>query len=101
MNPNTDNTTNPLEIPAAKILDGVPLPCSIKHRLIMERWTALPVGDYFVLRNDHDPVPLYYQFSALFADCFTWDYVERGPEVFAVRIGKTRTAPEAEIPACR
>ena len=79
----------------------MPLPCSIKHRQIMARWFALPVGDYFVLQNDHDPVPLYYQFNALYADCFTWDYLERGPETFAVRIGKTKAAPEREIVGCR
>ena len=88
------------EIPADKTFDVVPLPCSVKHRLIMARWTALAVGDYFVLRNDHDPVPLYYQFNALYPECFTWDYLERGPEAFAVRIGKTRHVVEKEISGC-
>jgi uncharacterized protein (DUF2249 family) len=90
MNPNPSET-----IPAEKIFDAVPLPCTIKHRQILERWHALPVGDYFVLQNDHDPVPLFYQFSAQFEGCFTWDYLERGPEVFAVRIGRVRAAPAA------
>jgi len=50
--------------------------------------TVLGVGAGFVLVNDHDPKPLRYQFEAEHADDFTWDYLEQGPEVWRVRIGK-------------
>ena len=39
-------------------MDVRPIPCSIKHGLILKTWRELPVGDYFILLNDHDPVPL-------------------------------------------
>ena len=42
-----------------------------------------------VLVNDHDPKPLYYQFSFERAGTFTWRYLEEGPEVWRVEIGKT------------
>jgi len=42
-----------------------------------------------VLVNDHDPKPLYYQFRFEREGQFTWDYLEEGPEVWQVRIGKT------------
>jgi uncharacterized protein (DUF2249 family) len=48
-----------------------------------------------VLVNDHDPKPLYYQFKVEHAREFTWDYLEQGPEVWRVRIGKTSAAPTA------
>ncbi len=35
-----------------------------RHTLIFETWTALGDGEGFVLVNDHDPKPLYYQFAA-------------------------------------
>lgn len=73
-----------------KVMDVRPIPCSVKHGLIMRTWTDLPVGDHFVLLNDHDPVPLYYQFAALFPGCFTWDYLERGPADFRVKISKLK-----------
>ncbi|MBP6508809.1 MAG: DUF2249 domain-containing protein, partial [Opitutaceae bacterium] len=41
-----------------------------------------------VLLNDHDPVPLYYQFTAEFPEAFAWEYLERGPEEFRVKITK-------------
>ncbi|HLS44151.1 MAG TPA: DUF2249 domain-containing protein, partial [Ornithinicoccus sp.] len=49
----------------------------------------LEPGAAFVLVNDHDPKPLYYQLQAENAGEFTWDYLEDGPEVWRVRIGRT------------
>lgn len=75
-------------------LDVRPIPCREKHARIFQRWVSLSVGDFFVLLNDHDPVPLYYQFEAQFPGAFSWDYLERGPEDFRVKI--TRLAPHPE-----
>ena len=71
-----------------KVLDVRPIPCSVKHGLIIKTWFSLPVGDFFVLLNDHDPVPLRYQFEAEFGDSFRWEYLERGPQDFRVKISK-------------
>lgn len=64
------------------------IPCRVKHGQIFQRWLDLPVGSHFVLVNDHDPVPLYYQFAAQFPGAFNWEYVLRGPDEFQVRITK-------------
>jgi uncharacterized protein (DUF2249 family) len=64
-----------------------------RHELIFETYHGLAVGDAFVLVNDHDPKPLYYQFAAEQTGKFTWDALEEGPERWRVRIG--RTEPEA------
>jgi uncharacterized protein (DUF2249 family) len=42
----------------------------------------------FVLVNDHDSKPLYYQFAAEHEGQFSWGYLEQGPEVWRVRIGR-------------
>jgi uncharacterized protein (DUF2249 family) len=59
-----------------------------RHPLIFDTFRNLAPGEAFVLVNDHDPKPLYYQFRAELGDVFQWDYVESGPEVWQVRIGK-------------
>ena len=59
-----------------------------RHRLIFETFENLGPGAFFVLVNDHDPRPLYYQFAAERPGTFTWDYQEQGPRVWRVRIGK-------------
>ncbi|TDE36448.1 DUF2249 domain-containing protein [Actinomadura sp. 6K520] len=59
-----------------------------RHEQIFAAFGALPPGTAFVLVNDHDPKPLYYQFAAEHPGEFTWDYEEAGPEVWRVRIGR-------------
>jgi len=61
-----------------------------RHRIIFEKWSQLAPGSGYVLVNDHDPKPLYYQFAAEHAGEFTWEPMEEGPEVWRVRIGKSR-----------
>jgi uncharacterized protein (DUF2249 family) len=82
-------------------MDVRPIPCSIKHGLILKTWRELAPGDFFILLNDHDPVPLRYQFMAEYPGAFTWEYLERGPQDFRVKITKTQAvSPEANrIPA--
>lgn len=79
-------------IPAEKIYDGREVPCSIKHGQIIERAQGLATGDFFVLINGHNPVPLRYQFNAEHPGQFSWDYVQEGPDVFAVRISRIKQA---------
>jgi len=59
-----------------------------KHPAIFARFDGLAPGESFCLVNDHDPVPLYYQFAATRPDAFDWAYLEEGPEVWRVRIGR-------------
>ncbi len=69
-------------------LDVRPFPPAERHRLIFENYEQLKRGESFVLVNDHDPKPLYYQFAAEHSGEFTWDYLEKGPQAWRVRIGK-------------
>lgn len=59
-----------------------------RHSLIFHTYHTLQPGQSFVLVNDHDPKPLYYQFEFEHQGKFSWDYLEQGPEVWRVRIGR-------------
>lgn len=101
MNINTTTPTADL-IGPDRVMDVRPIPCSIKHGLIVRTWLDLPVGAHFILLNDHDPVPLYYQFSAQWPEAFTWEHLAKGPDECRVKITKLKaltTQPEA-IPHC-
>lgn len=75
-------TTNDLQL---DVRSEVP---ARRHELIFETYTALGDGEAFVLINDHDPKPLYYQFEAEHTGEFTWEYLEEGPTDWRVRIGR-------------
>ena len=59
-----------------------------RHPMIFDAFNKLPAGEAFLLVNDHDPKPLYYQFQAERTDQFTWEYLEEGPQTWRVRIGR-------------
>lgn len=63
-----------------------------RHQKIFQLVAELQPGEAFVLVNDHDPKPLYYQLEAEYPGQFSWTYVERGPEVWRVEIGKQKKA---------
>lgn len=63
-----------------------------RHPLIFQTFDALQAGEAFLLVNDHAPTPLYYQFLHERENQFVWDYVEEGPEVWKVRIGRQESA---------
>jgi len=59
-----------------------------RHPLLFQRFDALTPGQAYELVNDHDPKPLYYQFQAERPGQLDWTYLEEGPEVWRVRVGK-------------
>lgn len=70
------------------LIDVRTMPPRERHPTIFTTWGALPEGGAILLVNDHDPLPLYYQFAVEFAGQFRWEYLERGPEIWKVRISR-------------
>lgn len=69
-------------------IDVREIPPRERHPLIFRTFGALQPGEAFLLVNDHDPRPLYYQFQAESPGGFGWEYLEQGPEVWRVRISR-------------
>jgi regulator of cell morphogenesis and NO signaling len=72
------------------ILDVTKIEPRYKHPTIFQKYEDLPVGEAFILQNDHDPKPLYYQFTAEKGKEFGWEYLQQGPEVWEVKISKLK-----------
>ena len=67
-----------------------------KHPTIFAEFDKLQEGQSFIIHNDHDPKPLYYQLLAERGNIFNWEYLEQGPEWWKVIIGKRRTGASDE-----
>ncbi|WP_296706065.1 DUF2249 domain-containing protein [Rhodoblastus sp.] len=76
----------------ASIVDVRALPPAQRHAKIFQLVDELESGRSFTLVNDHDPKPLYYQLEAEYPRQFSWTYLERGPDVWQVEIGKLAEA---------
>lgn len=77
-------------------IDVRSVPPRDRHPRIFAAFDALAAGDGFELVNDHDPRPLYHQLRAERGAALAWDYLEQGPDVWRVRIG--RQAGDAAAP---
>lgn len=71
-----------------RVLDVRAMSPRERHPRIFATFERLGPGEHFVLVNDYDPKPLYYQFAAERPGSFTWQPLEEGPEVWRVAIGK-------------
>lgn len=49
-----------------------------RHTTLLKMFKELPVGESFIFINDHDPLPLYYEFRSIHGDVVGWEYLERG-----------------------
>jgi uncharacterized protein (DUF2249 family) len=72
----------------AATVNAAEYPPHLKHKVIFETFNKLAPSEAMLLINDHDPVPLRFQFESMFPGKFTWDYLEQGPATFRVKIGK-------------
>ena len=82
-----------------QLIDVRPMPPRQRHPTIFNTWASLNDGGVILLINDHDPVPLYYQFACEHTGTFRWEYLEQGPEVWRVRISKGDFPDPGFVPA--
>ncbi len=62
--------------------------CTARHTMVFAAWDSLEPGGAFIIENDHDPIPLRRQLSARGGDEVEWEYLQRGPETFRVKISR-------------
>lgn len=59
-----------------------------RHPLIFRTFDELKKGESFILVNDHDPKPLYYQFTHERPGQIGWVYQQEGPDLWKVKVTK-------------
>lgn len=69
-------------------IDARDYPPREKHTAIFRMFESLKPGEQMELTNDHNPKPLQYQFKAEREGAFTWEYLEEGPQVWRIAIGR-------------
>jgi uncharacterized protein (DUF2249 family) len=67
-------------------IDVRQVPPPQRHPMIFSVFDGLAPGAALELVNDHDPVPLYFQFDRQRSGQFRWDYLDAGPDLWRVRI---------------
>lgn len=70
----------------------------LKHQTIFHVFDNMNAGETFVIHNDHDPKPLYYQLLGERGDVFTWEYLHQGPQWWDVRVTIKPVENDSRIP---
>ena len=60
-----------------------------RHELLLQIFKDLPLRENFVFINDHDPLPLYYEFRSIHGDVVGWEYLNKGGREWKVRVTRT------------
>lgn len=68
-----------------------------RHRILLQLFKEMPVGDSFVFINDHDPIPLYYEFRSIHGDVVGWEYLNKGGRGWKVRVTRTGASQGREF----
>ncbi len=78
----------PCPYPEMATVDARALPHPQRMPLLFAAFRRLDPEQAFRLVNDHDPIPLRVRLSTLFPGQVAWEYLEEGPDVWQVRIGR-------------
>lgn len=49
-----------------------------RHKLLIQLFKDLQAQDHFIFINDHDPIPLFYEFRSIYGDVVGWEYLNKG-----------------------
>lgn len=78
-------------------LDIRPVEPRDRYATIIGAYEGLDTGADLELTMDHDPTCMYYTLKATRGDdAFEFHYLERGPEVWRVRVRKVLDVPSSE-----
>lgn len=69
----------------------------LKHLTIFKTFDSLMPGDSFIIHNNHDPRPVYFQMKEMHGDIFTWEYLEQGPQWWDIRVTKTAADKQMSV----
>jgi len=81
-------------------IDVRTIPPYERHAKIFGRFDALQPGEAFVIVNDHNPVPLHLQLEGRTPGQVAWTYLQQGPDLWRVQIGKQVASKNAAEDSC-
>ena len=68
-----------------------------RHQLLIKMFKELPVDEHFIFINDHDPLPLFYEFRSIYGDVVGWDYLNRGGREWKVKVTRLEDSKGVEF----
>lgn len=71
-----------------------------RHATLFDRFDGMLPGEAFVIVNDHNPVPLRRQLEGRTPGEVQWTYLQEGPDLWRVQIGRQEACDDAGGDCC-
>jgi regulator of cell morphogenesis and NO signaling len=68
----------------------------LRHQTIFETYEQLAKHESLIIHNNHDPIPVYYQLLDRCGETFEWEYLQKGPEWWDIRVTKKAKNEQGE-----
>jgi len=68
-----------------------------RHELLVGLFKDMKAGETFTFINDHDPIPLYYEFKSIYGDVVGWEYLNRGGREWKVKVTRTEDSKARDM----
>ncbi len=81
-------------------IDVRTIPPYVRHAQIFDHFDGLQPGEAFIIVNDHNPVPLHMQLEGRAPGQVAWTYLQQGPDLWRVQIGKQAAPKNAAEDSC-
>lgn len=90
-------TINPIGKPGETVINVPSIEPSLKHQTIFHAFANLHSGESFIIHNNHDPKPVFFQLKEMHGDVFSWEYLKEGPQWWDIRVTRiVQQAPTSE-----
>ena len=81
-------------------IDVRTIPPYVRHAQIFDHFDGLQPGEAFIIVNDHNPVPLHMQLEGRAPGQVAWTYLQQGPDLWRVQIGKQAASKHGVEGSC-
>lgn len=76
-----------------RVLDMREIAPRVRHTIVAQLFEHLVPGAALELKVDHNPMPLRRQFEARYGELCRWTYLDRGPDLWRVRLERSEAQP--------
>lgn len=72
----------------------------VQQAIVFSLFEGLRDGEFFNIQNSSDPVSLYNELTTLKIPSMKWEYLEKGPETWRIRVSKSAIEKKHEHGCC-
>lgn len=70
-----------------------------RHEFLLKIFKELPINESIIINNNHDPLPLFFEFCSMHGDEVQWKYLNKGGRDCKLKVTRTEDSQGREFTA--